>query len=120
MVVEKIASIGFMSRDLTHLAHLKVKGSGAYAAHMALGGFYDTILGQVDGLVEAAQGKFGILDIEVMDMKGDPDDPVSALKSHVAMIENLGKKCEERFLQNIVDEIIATYYSTIYKLENLK
>ena len=53
-------------------------------------------------------------------MKGDPSDYIPALKSHVVMIENLAKKCEEGFLLNKVDEIIVLYYQTIYKLENLK
>lgn len=120
MIISKVAGIGFMSRDLTHLAHLQAKGSGTYAAHRALQGFYDSIMDLVDSLVESAQGKYGILDIEVADMKGDPSDPIPALKSHVTMIENLAKKCEEGFLLNKVDEIIALYYQTIYKLENLK
>ena len=51
MIVSKIAGIGFMSRDLTHLAHLQIKGSGAYAAHKALQGFYDSIMDLVDSLV---------------------------------------------------------------------
>lgn len=115
--IEKAIGVMFMSRTYAHMAHLK---TASFAKHKALNEFYDEIVELADDLAEAAQGKFGLLDIEVMDMKGDPDDPVGALKSHVTMIENLGKKCEERYLQNIVDEIIATYYSTIYKLENLK
>lgn len=117
--VAKIVGIMMMSRNLAHLAHLKSKGPGSYAEHMALGGFYDSIVDLADGLAEAVQGKYGLLDIMIPDIKGDIEDPVSALKTHVTMIENLCKKCDTSWIDNMVQEVESCYYSTIYKLENL-
>ena len=118
--IAKIVGLMMMSRDFTHLAHLRSKGAGAYAEHMALGGFYDAIVDLADGLAEAVQGKYGILDIEIPPMKGDLEDVIGALRTHVTMIENLCKKCDTSWIDNMVQEVETLYYSTIYKLENLK
>lgn len=118
--IAKIVGIMLMSRDFTHLAHLKSKGAGAYAEHMALGGFYDSIVDMADALAEAVQGKYGIMEIDIPSLKGDLEDPIDALRTHVTMIENLCKKCETSWIDNMVQEVETLYYSTIYKLENLK
>ena len=49
------------SRDQAHIFHWQTTGPGSFAAHMALGGYYDAIPDMVDALVEAHQGKHGIL-----------------------------------------------------------
>lgn len=106
----------FMSRTMAHKAHLK---TGSYAQHVALGGFYECIVGFADSFAEAAQGKYGLLDIPEMEEKGSIENPTALLTMHLKMFQNLSKGVEDRFLQNIVDEIEALYYSTIYKLSRL-
>ena len=39
-----------------HRLHLKIKGDGSYAAHKALGNFYDGLHGHADTLIEGYQG----------------------------------------------------------------
>lgn len=39
-----------------HRLHLKIKGDGSYAAHKALGDFYDGLHGHADTLIEGYQG----------------------------------------------------------------
>ena len=117
--VSKILELLFMSRTMAHKAHLKVSGPGSYAAHAALGGYYDAIVGFADALAEAYQGKYGLLDIGSMDEKGDISDPVGLIEGHLKMYQNLAKSIDDRFLQNISDEIEACFYSTLYKLKNL-
>ena len=118
--IGKILELLFMSRNMTHKAHLKVSGAGSYAAHSALGGYYDAIVGFADALAEAYQGKYGLLEIDSMDEKGDISDPVGLLEGHLKMYQNLAKSIDDRYLQNISDEIEALFYSTIYKLKFLK
>lgn len=118
--IGKIAGLLLMSNTMAKKAHLAVQGSGAYAAHMALGGFYDELTGLTDSLVEAYQGKYGICEIDEMDEKGDISDPVGMLEAHLKMFQNMAKSIDDRFLQNISDEIEACYYSTLYKLKYLK
>ena len=58
---EKLISTLMASRDQAHIFHWQTTGPGSFAAHMALGGYYDAIPGMVDSLVETYQGKHGIL-----------------------------------------------------------
>lgn len=115
--IGKIVGLLFMSRTMAHKAHLK---TSSYAKHMALGSFYDEIVDMADSLAEAYQGKYGICDVEDMDEKGDTSDPIGMLETHLKMYQNLAKSIDDRYLQNISDEIEALYYSTLYKLRELK
>lgn len=114
--VAEIVAIMFMSRDFTHKAHLK---TGSYAAHVALNGFYDGIVDLADALAETAQGKYGILDIPTVSMKGNIDKPVKGLEMHMEDILELGRACGTGAIKNIIDEIEALYLSTLYKLKEL-
>ena len=118
--VGKIAELLFMSRTMAHKAHLGVSGSGSYATHNALGSYYSVIGDMADSLVEAYQGKYGICEIGSMDEKGDVADPLGMLEAHLKMYQNLARSIDDRYLQNISDEIEALFYSTIYKLKFLK
>lgn len=77
------------------------------------------MIGLADSLAEAYQGKYGIIkDIPTISLKGNKN--ISAqLKMCVEMIEKAREEYDP-FLQNIIDEAIALFYSTIYKLDNLK
>lgn len=122
-LVGKILGIMLMSRDYAHRAHLKTK---SYSKHMALNDFYDDesdadfdITEVLDDLAEAAQGKFGLIDIPIIPLKGDVNNPIEGLRTHVQMIDNLYKHCTEDYLGNIVQEAQKLYYQTIYKMEQL-
>lgn len=109
----------FISRDLAHREHLKTR---SYAAHKALGKFYDEIVDLADSFAETYQGRFNkLLDIPLLDGQeaGSIDE---ILDRHVQWIEqNRTKVCpkSESALQNIIDEIVGLYYSTLYKLRFL-
>ena len=115
--IDKIIGLLFMSRTMAHKAHLK---TGSYAQHNALGDFYDSLVGFTDSLAEAAQGKYGLIEVVDMDEKGDINDPVAMVEIHLKMYQNLARSIEDRFLQSISDDIEACFYSTIYKLKFLK
>ena len=114
--LEKMIGILFMSRTYAHMAHLN---TSSFAKHKALNEFYEEIVDLADELAEAAQGKFGKLDIPYMDLKGVISDPVAGLKIHWTMIENLEKKCEYPWLGNIIQEIDALYSKTNYLMTEL-
>lgn len=117
--IAKMIGVLFMSRTAAHMAHLKVSGPGSYAAHKALNEFYDEIVDLADDLAEAVQGKYGVLDIPWTDLKGDISEPADMLESHATMVDNLCKKCDEDWIDNIVQEIQKCYRSTLYKLNVL-
>jgi len=115
-----LIAIMFLSRDVAHREHLKTT---SYATHMALNSFYDGILDAADKLAEACQGRHGIIkDIPYMSPNGEKTI-ADELASHMDMIEkNRFKdvKKDDTPLQNIIDEAVGLYLSTLYKLRTFK
>ena len=114
-VAEMIGTL-FMARTYAHMAHLK---TGSYAQHKALDDFYTEIVDLVDGLAEAAQGKFGKLDIPYVELIGDVNKPIVGLEMQLEKIQELGAGCGAPWLGTIVQEVEAFYYSTLYLLKEL-
>jgi len=119
MSCEKFIGQLFLARDVTHSVHLNTR---SYAKHKALGKFYDEIIDLADKFAEAYQGKYGLI---------GPIELQSATKTNnvIEFLDDMAKTIEaDRFkvvdkectpLQNIIDEILALYYSTLYKLRFL-
>lgn len=109
----------FLARDVTHSVHLNTR---SYAKHKALGGFYDKVVDLADNFAEAYQGRHGLIGpITLMSAK-KTSNVVEFLQDQLAEIEsNRYKFCEESdtAIQNIIDEIVALYLSTLYKLRFL-
>jgi hypothetical protein len=120
--VVKFFSKLFESREMAHVYHLTVKGEmGSHAAHTALGDFYEGILGFIDDMIEIHQGQYGI--IEGYDTI---DTSETRTKDKIEYFEELAnfvkseKKCfkpEDSHILNIVDEVVALIYKTLYKLK---
>lgn len=109
----------FLARDVTHSVHLNTR---SYAKHVALQGFYEGVVGLADDFAEAYQGRHGLIGpITLMSAK-KTTNIVEFLQDQLAEIEaNRYKFCdkEETSIQNIIDEIVALYLSTLYKLRFL-
>ena len=109
----------FLARDVAHSVHLNTR---SFAKHSALGSFYDEIVDLTDKLAEAYQGKYGLIGpISLMSAK-KTSNIVDFLEDQVEELEKtryevIDKDCTP--LQNIVDEIMGLYYSTLYKLKFL-
>ena len=118
MVEEFIHRI-FCSRNASHLAHW---ATGSYAEHQALGGFYDDVIDLADKFVEAHMGASGkkIAPFEIPALP-KVKDITKYLTEEVSWIsENRDEIASEiPALENILDEIVALYLSTIYKLKQL-
>lgn len=106
----------FEARQVSHNLHLKTK---SYSEHKALGGFYEDLLEKIDEFVETYQGQYGILE--------DCELNIKPVKDSVEYLEDCAKlfavgrdSIKESHLKNIMDEIIAMTYRTLYKLKNLK
>lgn len=118
----ELIALLFLARDLTHRAHLKATGPGSYAAHIALSDFYDGIIDKADAIAEAYQGQFAqLLDIPLLE--GDTAAPIKdVLRKHLEWIAaNRYAACprEQTAIQNLIDEVVGLYQSTLYKLEFL-
>jgi hypothetical protein len=122
---EKLISTLMASRDQAHIFHWQTTGPGSFAAHMALGGYYDAIPDMVDALVEAYQGKYGIVKGYVPAERFDEYNESTALKyfkglaTYVDRVYNKIPK-EDTNIINQLDAFKDLIYTTIYKLENLK
>jgi len=109
----------FLARDVAHSVHLNTR---SYAKHKALGSFYDKVVDLADDFAEAYQGRHGLMGpISLMSAKKN-GNIVEFLEDSLSEIEaNRYKVCEEKdsAIQNIIDEIVALYLSTLYKLKHL-
>jgi len=108
---------------IVHKMHLRVTGPGSYATHKALNELYDTLPDHADGLAEAYQGYKGIILPDVAEV----DQKEYLSMTPLEYVEYLIKDVEEERscfgnvspLQNKVDELLDTLYSTRYKLKFL-
>jgi DNA-binding ferritin-like protein len=121
--MEQLASLFFHSRTQAHVFHLGVKGVGAHSAHLALGEYYDEIIGLIDGLVESYQGKYGLIKFQPVNGL----DTNCELKNIIGYFEKLcsaldklrqDEKLKASYIQNQIDGIEELLYSTKYKLVN--
>lgn len=114
--VVELAQKLFHSRDVIHLAHLKTT---SYAAHKALGDFYDGILDFADELIETAQGcEQMLMSVEIPAAKYE--EPLPYLLKLKEEVIGMRDKLEYEFQKNISDEITALIAKTCYKLKFLK
>jgi hypothetical protein len=115
----------FEARQMSHVFHLQVKAEmGSGWEHDALNDFYDNLLEFVDDIIETYQGQYGIVEgYEIIDPSATSQmKSLDYLKQTVDIIRN-ERKCinaEDTHLHNVIDEIVALFYKTIYKLTNLK
>ena len=122
---EKLVSTLMASRDQAHVFHWQTTGPGSFAAHMALGAYYEAIPDMVDALVEAYQGKHGILKGFVPAEKFDEYTKDGALKYFKALAVYVDRSYnkipkEDTNIINQLDTFKDLIYTTIYKLENLQ
>jgi len=123
--MEQLASLLLHSRTQAHSFHVGVKGVGALSAHLALGHYYDTIGGIVDGLVEAYQGQYGLIKLQPvsgLDTNNDIKNIIAYFDKLIAAVAKLReeKKLQMSWLQNDIDTVVTLLYSTKYKLVNLQ
>lgn len=121
---EKLISTLMASRDQAHIFHWQTNGPGSYAAHMALNAYYDAIPDMVDALVEAYQGKYGIVKgYEPADRFDEYtiDSAIKYFKAISTFVERAYAKIpkEDTNIINQLDAFKDLIYITIYKLENL-
>jgi hypothetical protein len=123
--MERIASMFFHSRTQAHIFHTRVTGEGSLAAHTALQAYYEGIVPLIDGLVEAYQGQYGL--IEYKEVNGVDND--ASKENMVKYFDNLCKFLEKErkepnlqmsWLQNDLDNLASLLYTTKYKLINLQ
>jgi hypothetical protein len=114
-MIEELIDKTFKLRDAAHIAHWKTK---SYSEHKALGHFYEDVIEDLDKLIEAYQGVFGIVE----KIEGEKKDVASEIKDQILWINENRSNIAGNIpaLENIVDELTALHMTTLYKLENLR
>jgi hypothetical protein len=109
----------FLSRDVAHSVHLNTR---SYSKHVALNTFYDEIVDLADKFAEAYQGRHGLIGpISLMNAR-KTSNVLEFLQDQLEELEKARYEvCDktDTALQNIIDEIVGLYLSTIYKLRFL-
>jgi len=123
--MKDLASILLHSRTQTHVFHLRVKGKGAYAAHVALQGYYEGIVPLIDGLVETYQGNHELIyfdTVDEIDNNANIENIIKYFDNLLKIVEKLRKHKDliDTWIQNDIDTVVSLILSTKYKLENLE
>lgn len=109
----------FLGRDVAHSVHLNTR---SYAKHVALQTFYEGVVELADSFAEAYQGKYGLIGgINLQSVK-KTNNIIEFLQDQLDEIEANRYKVVEKectALHNIIDEIVALYLGTLYKLRFL-
>ena len=109
----------FLARDVAHSVHLNTR---SFAKHSALQTFYDEIVDLADKFAEAYQGRHGLIGpIGLMSAK-KTNNIIEFLQDSMSELEGARYEvCDKSDtpIQNIIDEIIGLYLSTLYKLRFL-
>lgn len=121
----KLFSKLFESREMAHIYHLQVNGDmGSHAKHTALGDYYEGVLSFIDDLVETFQGQYGIIEeYNVIDTSETKSKDTIEYFNELARFIKEERKCintEDTHLHNIIDEVVALIYKTLYKLKYTK
>ena len=112
----------FESREMAHVYHLQVKGDqGSFAAHMALGEYYNGVLELIDELIETYQGQYDLItgydsiDTSATSSK-DKLEYFKELAQFVIQNKYVMLSKDDTHLQKIVDEVVGLIFRLLYKL----
>jgi len=109
----------FLGRNVAHSVHLNTR---SYSKHKALGHFYEDVIELADKFAEAYQGRHGLIGPIAIPASKKTTNITEFLQEQLADIEKGRYDVCERSdtpIQNIIDEIVGLYLSTIYKLRFL-
>ncbi len=112
----------FESREMAHVYHLQVRGDeGSFARHEALGKYYEGILEFIDDIIEIYQGQYGLVEeYDTIDTSSTKSKEPIAYFEELAEFIKHARKCikdEDTHMHNIIDEVVALIYKTLYRLK---
>jgi len=119
MKAAEFVGLLFLARDVTHSVHLNTR---SYSRHIALGIFYDRIIGAADDFAEAYQGRYGLIGPISLHSAKKTTNVIEFLEDSLKEIEDARYKVcdkEDTSLQQLIDNIVEVYLRTLYKLKFL-
>lgn len=117
-MIEELVERVFATRNAVHLAHWK---TNSYAQHQALGSFYDDLIDKIDSIVEMYQGAFDLIE-KVQTRQVSANNILNHLNSEVEWIEENMTELSGgiKAIENVLQDLSGSYYTTIYKLTHLQ
>ena len=109
----------FLARDVTHSVHLNTR---SYAKHKALQKFYEDIIDHADTFAEAYQGRHGLIGGISLQSHNKTANVIDFLQNQLDEIEAARYDVVDRkdtSLQQLIDNIVELYLTTLYKLKFL-
>lgn len=108
----------FFARNVAHKEHLLTT---LYSRHKALNAYYDATVDLADKFAEAYMGKYGRPDPDEIELTwaAPEGDIESFLLVNAEWLQSNRLSIapqQDTYLQNIIDEIIALHYETLYLL----
>ena len=109
----------FLARDVTHSVHLNTR---SYAKHKALQKFYEGIIDHADAFAEAYQGRHGLIGGISLQSNKSTANVIDFLQNQLDTIDSVRYDVVDRkdtSLQQLIDNIVELYLTTLYKLRFL-
>jgi hypothetical protein len=109
----------FLGRNVAHSVHLNTR---SYSKHVALNTFYDNVIDHADAFAEAYQGRNGLIGPIAIPAAKKTTNIIEFLQDQLAEIEKgRYEVCDksDSTLQQLIDNIVQLYLSTLYKLRFL-
>lgn len=119
MKAAEFVGILFLARDVAHSVHLNTR---SFSKHDALNIFYNRIIGAADDFAESYQGRHGLMGPITLHSAKKTGNIIEFLEDSLAQIEAARYEvCDktDSSLQQLIDNIVELYLSTLYKLRFL-
>jgi hypothetical protein len=114
----KLYSYLLWSSTQSQIFHRQTKGY----LHTTLNEYYSDLIDSYDALIEAYQGKYGLLtgmtNLVVKDFE-KIEDVIEHLTIIAKQVEQYENTCEDSYIISLCDDILKLVYSTKYKLTDL-
>lgn len=119
MTASQFVGLLFLARNVAHSVHLNTR---SFSKHMALNTFYDSVIDHADAFAEAYQGRHGLIGPIAIPAAKKTTNIIEFLQDQLAEIEkgryDVADKSDTS-LQQLIDNIVELYLSTLYKLRFL-
>ncbi len=119
MNAAQLMGLLFLSRNVAHSVHLNTR---SFSKHMALNTFYDEVIDRADAFAEAYQGRHGLIGPIAIPATKKTSNIIEFLQDQLNEIEKgRYEVCDksDSSLQQLIDNIVELYLTTLYKLRFL-
>lgn len=119
MNAAQLIGLLFLGRNVAHSVHLNTR---SFSKHSALNTFYDNVIEVADAFAEAYQGRNGLIGPIAIPAAKKTTNIIEFLQDQLAEIEKgRYEVCDksDSALQQLIDNIVELYLSTLYKLKYL-